>query len=75
MSVHRYGPDEELPAGIFPGCRPAHLPGGRDLCQACGVVATLHPAPTRIWRDLSHGQPGHMCVLPALAGREAEAGS
>jgi hypothetical protein len=75
MTVHRYGSAEELPEGICAGCRSAHLQNGRSQCQACGLLAGLQPSPARAWPDLSHGQPGHMCVLPLQAGREAEAGS
>jgi hypothetical protein len=74
MSVRYYRPDEALPEGICPGCRSAALPAARDECQACGVVRTLRPQSPRAWPDLSHGQPGHMCVLPAAPQHEAEAG-
>jgi hypothetical protein len=73
--IRRYGPDEELPHGICSDCRSAHLPDGRGQCQACGLVSSLQPAPARAWPDLSHGQPGHMCLLPRQAQQQAEAGS
>jgi hypothetical protein len=73
-----YPPEMALPEGICPGCRSAALNGDRATCQACGVSAALpaEPQPVASYRDLSHGQPGHMCVLPGGEGaqREAEAG-
>ena len=68
-----YPPEMELPEGICPGCRSATLTSGRQTCQACGMAESYSPAPGA-YADLSHGQPGHMCVLPER-GREAEAGS
>jgi hypothetical protein len=58
--------------GPCPCCGKARLTLGRMICQGCGVVAATQPPPEREFPDLSHGQPGHMCVLPE---REAEAGS
>jgi len=71
-----YPPDAELPDGICPGCRSAELASGRDQCQACGLLAKMQPPPDRTWPDLSHGQPGHMCVQPVAtpAQRELQAG-
>jgi hypothetical protein len=68
----RYCPPEmELPQGTCPGCRSATLPSGRSSCQACGMVSSYRSAAVR-YADLSHGQPGHVCVLPAA---RPEAGS
>jgi Protein of unknown function (DUF4031) len=72
-------PGMDLPEGICPGCRSAGLASGRATCQACGALEAIAAAPQRApeYPDLSHGQPGHMCVLPGAvqATREAEAGS
>jgi Protein of unknown function (DUF4031) len=70
-----YPPGMELPEGICPGCRSPALISGRDRCQACGALQAMAAAQPRAagYPDLSHGQPGHMCVLPG-AGRDAEAG-
>jgi hypothetical protein len=61
-----YPPGMELPEGTCPGCRSSAMTAGRDTCQACGVVEATTAAPQRaaVYADLSHGQPGHMCVLP-----------
>ena len=69
-----YPPEMELPEGICPGCRSAALASGRKACQACGMAESYSAAPGA-YADLSHGQPGHMCVLPGQASQEAEAGS
>jgi Protein of unknown function (DUF4031) len=71
-----YPPDMTLPEGICPRCRSSALTAGRPTCQACGALEVMAAAPPRavVYPDLSHGQPGHMCVLPG-AGRKAEAGS
>jgi hypothetical protein len=68
-------PDAE--DGICPGCSKSKLTYGRTSCQACAAAAAYAaaPHPQAAYRNLSHGQPGHMCVLPRQAGREAEAGS
>jgi hypothetical protein len=62
-----------------PCCGTAALASGRATCQACGALEAIAAAPQRApeYPDLSHGQPGHMCVLPGAvpAAREAEAGS
>jgi hypothetical protein len=63
------------PENPCPGCGTAELTHGRQVCQACGVLRTLRASPERDWADLSHCNPGHMCVLPRPAGREAGAGS
>jgi hypothetical protein len=65
----------DLPGGICPGCRSSALISGRDRCQACGVLEAMAAAPQRAaaHRDLSHGNPGHMCVLPGPAPHHAEA--
>ena len=47
---------------------------GEPCCQACGMAESYRPAPSA-YADVSHGQPGHMCVLPDQASQEAEAGS
>jgi hypothetical protein len=77
MTVRYYPPDTELPEGICPGCRSSALVSGRSTCQACGVLRAMAAAPPRLaaYPDLSHGQPGHMCVLPgsARAAPETEA--
>jgi hypothetical protein len=66
-----YAPEMELPEGICRGCRSATLLSGRAACQACGM-AESHSAAPAAYADVSHGQPGHMCVQRE---REAEAGS
>jgi hypothetical protein len=63
------------PDNPCPGCGTAELTHGRETCQACGVLRSLQPSPERGWPDLSHGQPGHMCVLPCRAEAAAEAGA
>jgi hypothetical protein len=68
-----YPPEMELPEGICPGCRSATLVSGREACQACGMAESYSPAPGA-YTDVSHGQLGHMCVLPERQ-RAAEAGS
>jgi hypothetical protein len=71
-----YPPGAALPEGICPGCRSSALTARRDRCQACGVMEAMAAARQQSaeYPDLSHSQPGHMCVLPG-AGRDAEAGS
>ena len=63
-------------AWICPGCRSSALISGRDRCQACGALEAMAAAPQQVaaYRDLSHGNPGHMCVLPGPAQHQAEAG-
>lgn len=73
----RYYPAEmPLPEDVCPGCRSATLTSGRTSCQACNIVAGYRPAGAT-YADLSHGQRGHLCVLPGGAGAasrvEAEA--
>jgi hypothetical protein len=70
-----YPPGVELPERICPRCRSSTLISGRDRCQSCGALEAMAVAQPRAvtYADLSHGQPGHMCVLP-VAGRDAEAG-
>lgn len=65
--VRHYAPDEQLPDGVCPGCRSAQLPNGRGQCQACGLVADLQPRATRAWPDLSHCNPGHICIPEGAA--------
>lgn len=70
-------PGTELPEGICPGCRSSALASGRERCQACGALAAMAAATERdvAYADLSHGSPGHWCVLPGREhGRELEAG-
>jgi len=68
-----YPPEMELPPGICPGCRSATLTSGRAACQGCDMARGYQPA-AATYPDLSHGQLGHMCVLPgAGAGPEAVA--
>jgi hypothetical protein len=78
MTVRHCPPDTELPDRICPGRRSPALTAGRHKCQACGLLHALACAPQTAvaYRDLSHGQPGHMCVLPGTARHEhkAEAG-
>jgi len=71
-----YPPGMALPEGICPACRSTALTAGRHKCQARGVAEALAPGPHRAaaYAGLSHGQPGHMCVVPG-AEREAGAGS
>jgi hypothetical protein len=66
-----------LPEGICPACRSAALTAGRHKCQACGVAAALAPGPHRavVYADLSHGQRGHMCVVPGAGRSQREAGA
>jgi hypothetical protein len=66
-----YPPGAGLPDGICPGCRSAALTAGRVKCQACGALEAMAAAPPRAtaYPDRSHGNPGHMCVLP---GAQAE---
>ena len=76
--VPTFRPAREVPAdagGICPCCSKSRLTAGREICQGCGAAAAVQPPPEREFADLSHGQPGHMCVLPSPAGRELEAGS
>ena len=72
-----YPPGMALPEGICPACRSTALTAGRQKCQACGVVEALAPGPHRaaVYADLSHGQPGHMCVLPGAGRSQREAGA
>jgi hypothetical protein len=73
-----FRPAREVPAapgGICPGCSTSQLTAGREICQGCGAAAAIQPLPEREFADVSHGQPGHVCVLPGRAGPEAEAGS
>jgi hypothetical protein len=76
MTVRYCPPDTQLPDGICPGCRSSALTAGRDKCQACGLLQALACAPSTAvaYRDLSHGRPGHLCVLPPAARRQAKAG-
>jgi hypothetical protein len=67
-----YPPAMELPQAICPGCRSATLTSGRVSCQGCDMAAGYRPA-AAAYPDLSHGQPGHLCVLPARAGAGPEA--
>jgi Protein of unknown function (DUF4031) len=69
-----YPPGMELPEGICPGCRSSALVSGRERCQACGALEATAAAPQQAvaYPDLSHGQPGHMCVLPGAVERERE---
>jgi hypothetical protein len=71
-----YPPGVDLPGGICPGCRSSALISGRDRCQACGALEAMAAGPQRAaaYRDLWHGNPGHMCVLPGPAAHQAEAG-
>ena len=62
----------ELPQGICPGCRSATLTSGRVSCQGCDLAAGYHLA-AAAYADLSHGQPGHLCVLPARPSTGPEA--
>lgn len=69
-------PGADLAEGICPGCRSPALISGRDRCQACGALEARAATPQQAaaYRDLSHGNPGHMCVLPATVQYQAEAG-
>ena len=65
------------PENPCPGCGTAELTHGRQVCQACDLLRALGPALERAWPDLSHGNPGHICVLPrqqAEGGAGAEPG-
>jgi hypothetical protein len=64
-------PPRRSPDNPCPGCQTAELTYGRQICQACAVLGVPVPSAGREFRDLSHGHPGHMCVLPA---NDAEAG-
>jgi hypothetical protein len=74
----QFVPTRELPPSAEParcaGCGTAQLAHGQARCQACGAAEGYRPAAAE-YADLSHGSPGHMCVLCRQAGREAEAGS
>jgi hypothetical protein len=74
-----YPPDMDLPPGICPGCRSSALAAAREKCQACGALEAMAASPQQAveYPSLSHGSPGHMCVLPGAVEREreAEAGS
>jgi hypothetical protein len=72
-----YPPGLALPEGICPACRSAALTARREKCQACGVVEALAPGPHRaaVYAGLSHGQPGHTCVLAGAGQAEREAGA
>jgi hypothetical protein len=69
-----YPPGMDLPEGICPGCRSSALISRRDRCQACGALEAIAAAPqqTAAYPDLSHGNPGHMCVLPDAAPRQRQ---
>jgi Protein of unknown function (DUF4031) len=76
--VPAFRPSSEVPAdsgGICPCCSRSRLTAGREMCQGCGAAAAVRPPPRREFADLSHGRPGHMCVLPLQARPEAEAGT
>jgi len=77
----QFVPARELPPAsepvLCPGCGTARLMHGEPRCQGCGTAQNYRPAGAT-YADLSHGQPGHMCVLPggdadSAAGLEAEA--
>ena len=72
-----YPPVLAQPEGICPACRSAALTARRHKCQACGVAEALAPGPQPAagYAGLSHGQPGHMCVLPGAGRAEREAGA
>jgi hypothetical protein len=73
-----FRPSREVPAaagGICPCCSRSRLAAGRAICQGCAAAAATQPLSEREFADLSHGQPGHVCVLPGRAAPEAEAGS
>lgn len=61
---------DAAPEGKCPGCGTAELTSGREICQACGMTQAYRPAAAR-YAGLSHGQPGHMCILPRPAEMEA----
>jgi hypothetical protein len=73
------GAGKPVREGYCPSCGAAELASGRTACQACRAVEAYRSGPQRAagYPDLSHGNPGHMCVLPGAgqAEREAEAGS
>jgi hypothetical protein len=77
MTGRYHPPDTGLPEGTCPGCRSPALAVGRDRCQACGVLQAMPSAPPRLaaYPDLSHGQPGHVCVLPGSARAATQAGA
>jgi hypothetical protein len=59
-----------------PDCGTAELTHGREVCQACAALRNLQPSPEHEYRHLSHGNPGHMCVLPVTPpGARIEDGS
>jgi hypothetical protein len=70
-----YPPGVALPEQICAGCRNSALMSGREKCQACCVLEVMAAAPQRAaaYPDLSHGSPGHLCVLPGPARHQAEA--
>jgi hypothetical protein len=70
-----YPPDLALPEAICPGCRSSALISRREKCQACGALEAMAAAPQQaaVYPDLSHGNPGHMCVLADAAPRQREA--
>jgi hypothetical protein len=55
--------------GTCPVCQTANLTYGRTRCQACGAVQGQEPRDIE-YRDLSHGNPGHMCIQPQRAERQ-----
>jgi len=63
--------------GYCPTCGTAELSHGQTACQACRAVEAYRSGPPQAqqYPDLSHGSPGHWCVLPGQEpGRELEAG-
>ena len=72
-----YPPVLAQPEGICPACRSAALTARRHKCQACAVLDALAPGPqpAAVYAGLSHGQPGHMCVLPGTGRSQREAGA
>jgi hypothetical protein len=62
-------PALSIPMHVCPGCGTAEVEG-RELCQACEISRLPRTSPKRNWPDLSHGNPGHWCILPE-AGTEA----
>jgi hypothetical protein len=60
--------------GYCSSCGTAELANGRAVCQACRAVEAYRSAPPQVrqYPDLSHGQPGHLCVLPGAAQAEPQ---
>jgi Protein of unknown function (DUF4031) len=60
--------------GYCSSCGTAELTSGRTVCQACRAVEAYLSTPPQVrqYPDLSHGQPGHLCVLPGAAQAEPE---